>query len=65
MRFGYDNEHDDQNNVGNVALRCIHCGKETGLSMKNMNTSYKYIITLFVLNTVLHRVGISWIIETS
>ena len=65
MRFGYDNEHDDQNNVGNVALRCINCGKETGLSMKNMNTHYKYIITLFVLNTVLHHVGMSWIIETS
>ena len=33
--------------------------------MKNMNTNYNYIITQFVLNKILHRVGMSWIIETS
>ena len=65
MRFWYDNEHDDQNNVENIAIRCINCGKETGLSMKNMNTNYKDIITSFVLNTVLHHVGMSGIIETN
>ena len=32
--------------------------------MNNMNTSYKDIITSFVFNTVLHHVGMSWIIET-
>ena len=32
--------------------------------MNNMNTKYKYIITSFVLNTLLHHVGMSWIIET-
>ena len=32
--------------------------------MDNMNTKYKDIITSFVLNTVLHHVGMSWIIET-
>ena len=32
--------------------------------MINMNTSYKYIITSIVLNTVLHHVDMSWIIET-
>ena len=31
--------------------------------MKNMDTNYKDIITTFVLNTVLHHVGMSWIIE--
>ena len=29
--------------------------------MDNMNTKYKDIITSFVLNTVLHHVGMSWI----
>ena len=38
---------------------------KTGLSMKNMNKNYKYIIPSFVLNTVLHYVGMSWIIETN
>ena len=30
-----------------------------------MNTNYKDIITSFVLNTVLHHVVMSWIIETN
>ena len=32
--------------------------------MDNMNTIYQDIITLFVLNTVLHHVGMLWIIAT-
>ena len=63
MHFWFDNEHDNQNNLKIISIRCSNCGK-TGLSMKNINTSYKDIITLFVLNTLLHHVGISWILET-
>ena len=33
--------------------------------MHNMNKNYKYIIASFVLNTVLHHVGMSWTIETN
>ena len=32
--------------------------------MDKMNTTYQYIITSFVLNTMLHHVGMLWIIET-
>ena len=32
--------------------------------MKNMKTNYKNIITSFMLNTVLHHVGMLWIIAT-
>ena len=32
--------------------------------MENINTAYQDIITLFVLNVVLHHVGMLWIIET-
>ena len=32
--------------------------------MDNMNTTYQDIINLFVFNTVLHHVGMLWIIET-
>ena len=52
MRFCYNNEPDDQNDVEIIAIRCSICGKETGLSMNNINTNYKDIITSFVLNKV-------------
>ena len=64
MRFWYDNKHDDQNDMKIISIRCSNRRKEKGLSMNNMNTNYKYIITSFVLNKVLHHVGMSWIIET-
>ena len=56
MRFWYDKEPDDHNDMEIIAIRCNNCGKETGLSMYNINTKYKYIVTVFVLNTLLHHV---------
>ena len=64
MRFWYDNEPDDKNHVKINAIRCSNCEKETGLSMDNLNSNYINIITSFVLNTLLHHAGMSWIIET-
>ena len=32
--------------------------------MNNMNTNYKDIVNVFVLNMLLHHVGMSWIILT-
>ena len=32
--------------------------------MNSTDTNYKDIITLFVLNKLLHHIGMSWIIET-
>ena len=61
----YNKGHDDHNKVENIAIRCSNCGKKTGLSMKSINTNYKHIITFFVLNTVLHHIGMSWIIKTN
>ena len=29
----------------------------------NLNTTYQHIITTFVLNTMLHHIGVIWIIE--
>ena len=46
-----------------VAIRCTNCGKETGLSMKNMNTNYNDMVPKFLLNKMLHHVGMSWMIE--
>ena len=64
MCFCYNKEPDEKNDVKIIAIRCIHCGRETGLSMKNINTNYKDIITSFVLNALLHHFVMSWIIET-
>ena len=64
MRFRNDKEPDDDNNVKIIAISFSNCGKETGLSMDNMNNNYKDIITSFVWNTLLQHVGILWIIET-
>ena len=63
MHFWHDNEPDDKNDVKIIATSCSNCGKETVLFINNINTNYKDIITSFVLNTVLHSVGMSWIIE--
>ena len=34
------------------------------IDVDNMNTTYQDIITTFVLNTMLHHVGMLWTIET-
>ena len=34
------------------------------IDVDNLNTTHQDIITTFVLNTMLHHVGMLWIIET-
>ena len=46
-----------------VSIICSNCGKETMIDVDNLNTTYQDIITTFVLNTMLHHVGMLWIIE--
>ena len=65
ISFWYNKGHDDQNKVEHISIKRINCGKQTGLSMDDMNTKYKAVITSFVSNTVLHHVGILRIIETN
>ena len=61
MSLWYDNENLEENVVDNIGLRCSNCGKITSLSLKNTND--KDMVTKFVLNSMLHHVGLSWIIE--
>ena len=49
--------------VVKVAIRCSNCGRETMIDVDNMNTTYQDIITTFILNKMLHHVGMLWIIE--
>ena len=59
----YNKGHDDKNKLEHVDKRCSNWEKLNGVSMDDMNTKYKDIITSFVLNKVLHHVGMSWIIK--
>ena len=50
----------DRYKVEAIATRCINCKKETGLYLGN--STLEENITKFVLNEILHYVGMSWII---
>ena len=51
---------DDRDKVEAIAFRCINCKKETGLYLGT--SILEEMIIKFVLNTILHYVGMSWII---
>ena len=51
---------DDKGSVQIIAIRGINCEKETGLYLGN--SKIKKMIPKFVLNAILHHVGMSWII---
>ena len=45
-------------------MKFIKCKRETGLYSKtNLTWVYDEIVTKFVLNAMLHHVGMSWIIS--
>ena len=49
-----------------VSLKCINCKGETGLDPKTSFTwVHDEIITKFVLNAMLHPVGMSWIMSSN
>ena len=48
-----------------VSLKCINCKREIGLTNKSgFEELYNKIITPFVMNSMLHHVGMSWIISS-
>ena len=49
-----------------LSLQCINCKRETGLDPETTFTwVYDEIITKFVLNAILHHVGMPWIITSN
>ena len=52
-----------EGNLDVVSLRCINCKRETGLFLKN--NTFDETFTKFVLNAILHHVGMSWIISSN
>ena len=61
IRLSYEDKKMDV-----VSLKYINCKRETGL---NPETKFSWvfdeIITKFVLNAILHHVGMSWIISSN
>ena len=48
-----------------LSINCINCKRETSLdSENNFSWVYDEIVTTFVLNAMLHHVGMSWIISS-
>ena len=61
----YNPREDEIQNTGvKISIRCSNCEKETMIDVDIFDTTYQYIITTFVLNTMLHHVGMLCIIET-
>ena len=50
-------------NVDEVSLKCINCKRSTGLKTKSSKEFYDKMITPFVMNSMLHHVGMSWMIS--
>ena len=49
-----------------LSIKCINCKRKTTLDSKtNFTWLYNDIVTKFVLNTMLHHVGMSWIISSN
>ena len=53
----------EKNTAEKIAIRCSNCGRETMIDVDNLNTTYQDKITTFVFNTMLHHVGMLWILE--
>ena len=51
-------------NVDEVSLKCINCKISTGLKTKSGKEFYDKMITPFVMNSMLHHVGMSWMISS-
>ena len=54
-----------EGNFDVVYLRCIDCERKTGLFLKINSLVFDEMITKFVLNAILHHVGMSWIISSN
>ena len=49
-----------------LSTKCINCKRETGLNSETSFTwVYDEIVTKFVLNEMLHHVGMLWIISSN
>ena len=57
IRCWYNPGEVEKNTAEKISIRCSNCGKEKMIDIDDTNTTYQDIITLFVLNIMLHHVG--------
>ena len=57
LRIFYDKHNEEENIVDSIVIKCSHYNKGTGLHIKN--TTIEEMITKFLLNAILHHVGMS------
>ena len=66
IKCGWITREDEIKHKGlKFTMRCSNCGKETTIDVDNMNTTYQDIIKFLVLNSMLHHIGMLWIIENN
>ena len=59
----YDKHNQEENFVEGISINCRSFNKDTGIHIKN--TTIEEMITKFVLNEILHHVGMLWIISSN
>ena len=55
--WGNPREYYQNKIVETFDIRCSYCGKETMIDVDILDITYQEIITTFVLNTMLHHIG--------
>ena len=53
----------DEEKMDVIYIRCINCKRKTGLFLKSI--TLEEMVTKFVLNAILHHVGMLWIISSN
>ena len=62
MRLLYYEHNEEDNVVEAIAIKCRNCHRSTILHLKDK--TFEEMITKSVLNSLLHHVGLSWIISS-
>ena len=63
MRLFHDKYNEEENFVEDIAIKCSNYRRITGLCLKDKTV--QSMIAKFVLNTLLHHVGLSWMISSN
>ena len=63
LRLSYDKHNEEDNVVEDIDIKCRNCHRRTGLFLKDKTV--EELITILLLNIVLHHVGLSCIISSN
>ena len=57
IKYWYSPRDDEIKIQEKISIRCSNGGKEKIIDVDILDSTYQYIITIFVLNEMLHNVG--------